>query len=283
MGYPNLERMQESFSSIGWAHVGQSQLQNNSSPPPHYSPLSATHCNNDFKKIYFNKLLSFCSSSTLQENGLQALMKLFNSFIHEKKKGVPSEKIHGWHSSSRVIVDELGAQLKKEYAKFCENPNLFKWDRTRPLPPRRCEEAQCSFLSDSEDSDFEESSDSSEEVEEGITKNKQPAKGTARKRKGISIQPDQHEKKRKFTNRKDIDFPPYGNGYSDQFVEGLNVTAKFCLSKIFNLLWLIPWRIPGFHTSYLFYGTSHTIFPVHVEDGLTYSMNYLYVGLPKVW
>lgn len=184
-------------------------------------------------------------------------MRHFDTFLHENKKRVQSQKMNGWCSSSRVILDELGAKLRNDYERFRENTDLFKFDMTRPAPPRLCQDAQCSYPSDSEESDFEGDADT----------------------KGV----EPRTKRKKTSECEGIALRLYGNGYSNEFDGGLKVTEKLNFSRIFNLLSLLPYQIPGFHSSYIFYGTSKSIFPIHTEDGLTWSMNYLYVGSPKVW
>lgn len=74
----------------------------------------------------------------------------------------------------------------------------------------------------------------------------------------------------------------YGFGTSQKKVP-VNITAKFGLSRIFNIIWLVPEALPGLHNSYLYFGKPHAFFPVHVEDGLLLSLNYLHVGHPKIW
>ncbi|KAE8740795.1 hypothetical protein FOCC_FOCC013694 [Frankliniella occidentalis] len=72
----------------------------------------------------------------------------------------------------------------------------------------------------------------------------------------------------------------YGYGF-EKSGDSLQITPKLNMSRIFNLLWLLPRQYPGLHSSYLYFGDSHAFFPVHLEDALTLSLNFLHIGKPK--
>lgn len=181
-----------------------------------------------------------------------------DSFIHSNTTKSHSARSHGWGSTSRVIAEELGEQLKKKYSRYKESTHDFNWDSKKPDPPQKCEEAQCGLNSDSEES-------SDDVNDDNVLQNK--------KRKRLISQ------KKDATNR-----PLYGFGHSDcDEFRDLKVTEKFQMSRLFNILWLLPHMLPGFHSSYYLYGTLHSIFPVHVEDGLTFSVNVVHAGQPKLW
>lgn len=74
----------------------------------------------------------------------------------------------------------------------------------------------------------------------------------------------------------------YGYG-TTQKKTPLKISSNFCLSRIFNIMSLVPEALPGLHNSYIYFGTPQTFFPVHVEDALLLSVNFLHIGRPKIW
>lgn len=77
----------------------------------------------------------------------------------------------------------------------------------------------------------------------------------------------------------------YGAGieitHNDQIKLSKNF-GLFCLSAT-SLLRLLRHRYPGVTLPFLYYGVTHSIFPIHIEDGSLFSINYLHYGAPKVW
>jgi len=56
----------------------------------------------------------------------------------------------------------------------------------------------------------------------------------------------------------------------------------FCLCAT-SLLRLLKHHYPGISLPFLYFGSTHSIFPIHIEDGSLFSINYLHYGAPKVW
>ncbi|KAK3910072.1 Lysine-specific demethylase 4D [Frankliniella fusca] len=73
-------------------------------------------------------------------------------------------------------------------------------------------------------------------------------------------------------------------GYGTEVPDSdIRVTANLSLGRIFNILWLLPYHYPGIQTPYTYYGWTHSMFSIHVEDALTWSVNYMFMGGMKIW
>lgn len=75
----------------------------------------------------------------------------------------------------------------------------------------------------------------------------------------------------------------YGFGTHVADCNTIRVTANLSLGRIFNLLWLLPHLYHGITTPYTYFGSTHSFFGVHTEDAGAMSVNYLFLGHPKLW
>lgn len=162
---------------------------------------------------------------------------------------------------SRVLLQESAQKLREMHEKFSVNSQGFKWHQGQKTPPLSCPDLECLYIPGTE----QEEGDSDEEASVCAEK--------TQKCKRVKIDSIDHANSLEMC---------YGIGFEDPH-DALKITPNLCLSRIFNLLWLLPYHYPGFHSTYLYYGGRHSFFPVHVEDALTWSLNYLFLGHPKVW
>lgn len=78
----------------------------------------------------------------------------------------------------------------------------------------------------------------------------------------------------------------YGETYYGGDVPGSlfsDATKTWNLDKLPNLLDVLPHKIPGVNTAYLYLGMWKATFAWHLEDVDLYSINYLHLGAPKQW
>lgn len=184
---------------------------------------------------------------------------VFNHFhldaLDSKKRIAPAGKGFG-SSRSIVLHEEAGLKLEQLYRTFRYNTQCFSWVERLREPAQHCHDMECLPYVDS---------DSDDRMEEA---------GSSKKK------PKLQQKTLEYYESGGSILYGYGFECSDDSVK---VTAELNLSRIFNILWLLPYNYPGLHSSYLYFGRTHSYFPVHVEDGLTLSLNYLFVGHPKLW
>lgn len=212
-----------------------------------------------------------CSVQILnQDNGLE---KLFN---HIDSDVICNHAVNVWGShnttktaSSRVLLEEVQLKLREEYEKFTDNSEDFTWELNKKTPPKQCPDVECADLSDSEESTFsnEDGVESSEEYLREWTSERltvPPIKAIKKEDDGYSCEIF------------------YGHGL-ESCNKDIKITSNLNMSRIFNILWLVPEFYPGFHSTYIYFGTTHSMFPIHVEDSLCWSLNYLHIGHPKLW
>ncbi|KAK3912144.1 Lysine-specific demethylase 4D [Frankliniella fusca] len=87
------------------------------------------------------------------------------------------------------------------------------------------------------------------------------------------------ESKISLTTHKDSIY--YGSGVVLPDSELILING-FSLSTIKKILKIGPYH-EGLSCSYFYMGRKHSFFPLHVEDALLWSINYLHFGLPKIW
>lgn len=209
-----------------------------------------------FFSLSSNLKLMFQSHSTsilCKGNGLE------NLFSHIYSDVICENVVHVPTSRSIVLLEESALKLREQHQKYSGNVEEFNFQCRRKVPPKHCPDLECTQYTDSEESDFEEESRSISEAEK------------------IGTGPRSKEEDN--GNGSDIF---YGHGL-ESCNKDIQITAKLNFSKIYNILWLLPYFYPGFHSSYLYFGTKHSMFPVHIEDGLSWSLNFLFMGLPKIW
>jgi len=202
----------------------------------------------------------FCSSRVLKQlNGLENLFKHIDIEVFSNKV----ENVHTnsdlsfGATKSRVILEESAQKLRILDEKYSKSTTGFSWERGQSSPPNECPDLECLKMPDPEKCDLN--------VEEGKKRYKFACKENNLKRDSGNV----------------LEMC-YGYGF-EASDKSMKITPNLCLSRIFNILWLLPHHYPGFHSTYLYYGATHTFFPVHVEDALTWSLNYLFLGHPKVW
>ncbi len=76
--------------------------------------------------------------------------------------------------------------------------------------------------------------------------------------------------------------PLYGFG-TELPNEAMKITPNLSLSRIFNILWLLPHFYSGIQSSYTYFANTHSYFPIHCEDSSLWGLNYMYLGHPKIW
>ena len=159
---------------------------------------------------------------------------------------------------SSVLMEKAAQTMRQKYTKYSQNIQNFTWENHKTVPSKYCPEIECSVITDSEESDF-----SAEEGESDVKKNKtNPPSQMEDDGKGLEMF--------------------YGHGVESCNVD-ITITPNLNMSRIFNILWLLPHFYPGFHSSYMYFGTKHSMFPLHIEDGLTWCLNFLHIGHPKIW
>ncbi|XP_052130837.1 uncharacterized protein LOC127751391 isoform X2 [Frankliniella occidentalis] len=77
----------------------------------------------------------------------------------------------------------------------------------------------------------------------------------------------------------------YASGLNVQKNKRNMVSSNFSLSFLNKITptCLLEGNLPGITTPYLYFGFSHSFFPIHIEDLSLYSLNFLHHGYPKVW
>ncbi|KAK3929186.1 Lysine-specific demethylase 4 [Frankliniella fusca] len=83
-------------------------------------------------------------------------------------------------------------------------------------------------------------------------------------------------------DRKSDTWPLYGFG-TELPHEAMRITPNLSLSRIFNILWLLPHFYPGIQSSYTYLAETHSYFAIHCEDSNLWGLNYMYLGHPKIW
>ncbi|KAK3917021.1 Lysine-specific demethylase 4E [Frankliniella fusca] len=61
------------------------------------------------------------------------------------------------------------------------------------------------------------------------------------------------------------------------------ITHTFSLSSLKTILDVIPTKIPGFSSPYLYFGMEMSSFGWHIEDIAAFSLNALHYGAPCIW
>jgi len=74
----------------------------------------------------------------------------------------------------------------------------------------------------------------------------------------------------------------YGSGVVLHKTEPILISEGFSLSTIKNILKIGDYY-EGLSCPYFYMGSKHSFFPLHIEDGSLWSINYLHFGLPKIW
>ena len=207
------------------------------------------------------------SSSILkQDDGLSALFNhLHVDVLSQKKTMAQTDKTGLGSSKSVVMLEESGLKVEQQYKKFSQNSQGFSWEKGQRMPPATCPDLECIYESLSSDPD------QCDETAESSTGTR-PIKRSKR-RKGSHVGTEKRSCSAELCS---------GYGYESPD-DCLRITPKLNLSRIFNIPWMLPYHYPGLHSTYLYCGSTHTFFTVHVEDALTWSLNYLYLGHPKVW
>lgn len=197
----------------------------------------------------FIKVLSPYFSSQKLSEGLSAFIDhVANDVVPGHAQLVHGGGKYGQTETSSVVLDEVADKMKLEYKSFLCSPATYKWQASKGEAPGLCPLANCALLSDSEASDGDD--------------------------------PKPCGKERHYLKCHTRNQIKYGFNKIDHNVD---ITPNLNMSRMFNLLWLLPHFIPGFHSSYLYIAQVHSMFSVHVEDTLTWSVNYLHHGHPKVW
>lgn len=77
----------------------------------------------------------------------------------------------------------------------------------------------------------------------------------------------------------------YGKGVEISVSDRIKMTKHFglfCLSST-SILRLLKHNFPGITLPFLYYGSTHSFFPAHIEDFSLFSWNILHYGQPKIW
>ncbi|XP_034246113.1 uncharacterized protein LOC117648058 isoform X1 [Thrips palmi] len=206
-----------------------------------------------------------CCTSFLKGDGdsLEDLFNHFHSDVLMKIKERSQSGVGLGSTKSSVLMEESGLKLQQFYESYSQNCEGFAWEKRLKRPPSECPEMECEYLSPDTDQ-IEEDADS---------KNRKRSKKRSKFRQR-SVAESKHRKP------KAVIYYGYGFETSNNL---LTITANLNLSRIFNILWLLPLHYPGLHSSFLYFGSTHSYFPVHNEDALLWSLNYLHLGHPKVW
>lgn len=77
--------------------------------------------------------------------------------------------------------------------------------------------------------------------------------------------------------------PVYGAGIQFDPNVHFDICEGFSLSRLHSVLDLLEENFDGIVFPYFYGGTPHTLFPWHVEDGGTFSVNYNIAGAAKLW
>lgn len=194
---------------------------------------------------HIHQIFTHSTSILKQDENIENVFNHLYSDVFTKHADVVKQNTF----RSRVLADESGLMVERLYNKHSKNIEGFQWEKRQSTAPKDCPQSEC--LPKVGDVDYKD-------------------------------RPQKKSKLRRESLEKSSDLLCYGYGFECPD-DSLNITAKLNLSRIFNILWLLPHHYPGLHSPYLYFGARHSFFPLHVEDGLTLSLNYLYVGHPKVW
>lgn len=192
------------------------------------------------------------SSSFLEEDDecQENLLNHFHSdFLNTTKEFARTKRGFG-STKSVVLLEESGLKAEQMFKKFSQNTNQFLWEKNQSASLGKCPDMECLALKDPDNDE------------------------------NVGPKPSIGLKKKPKLMHGNIGW--YGICHEDPN-NSLKITPKLKLCRIFNILWLLPHNYLGLHTSYLYLGTKHSFFPIHVEDANLLSINYLHFGHPKVW
>jgi hypothetical protein len=224
------------------------------------------------------------SHQFIEVEGGPKMKDLLNHHLGVVKSHVSGPINLKWEPSTDDIVFmlEVGSQMKCDYDSYKINKASSKgvslygdslqqhpWDQVIQRKQR----------SEVESSDSSTDIDAEEEVfkKYGLKNYRHARRKLLNKRKLTST------KKRDRTVKTASKGLLYGAGIVLPKFEHVYITKNFTLSRLGTILDCYHERLPGMSWPYFYVGLPHSCFPVHIEDGALWSVNFLHYGAHKIW